>query len=109
MTRAVEFARFAPRQRDDLASTYAAEVPQSGVSHEPGRADDHHLLVCHFVAPKRFLRFYLAEDGGSRESAGGGARLSRAITMKIPLYRGATGFVCEPYLHNVPRPVRPPV
>jgi hypothetical protein len=50
MARAMESARLAPRQRDHLGATCAAEVAQCGVADQPGRTRDHHLLR-HPVAP----------------------------------------------------------
>jgi hypothetical protein len=45
--RAAEIAWLASRQRDDVTTTNAAEVPQSGTADQPGRAGDHHFLACH--------------------------------------------------------------
>ena len=47
MAGAVQLARLAPRQRDQLAPTGATEVAQGGVSYQPGRARDDNLLGRH--------------------------------------------------------------
>ena len=39
-----------------------AEVPQGGISHQPGRARDHDLLVRPFQAPAAIFRLSLADD-----------------------------------------------
>jgi hypothetical protein len=65
MARAIELARLAPRQRHDLASIQCAEVPQGGVSHQPGRAGDHYLLVGHFQLRCDYL-LKLANDDRRR-------------------------------------------
>jgi hypothetical protein len=46
ITSTMEIARLSGRQRDDFASG-RAEVPQGGVSHQPGRARDDDFLVLH--------------------------------------------------------------
>ena len=47
VTGAVELARLAPRQRDHLASTGSAEMPQGSASHQTGGAGHHNLLARH--------------------------------------------------------------
>ena len=44
---AMELARLAARQRYNFAAAGPAEVPQCGISHQPGRARDHYFLVGH--------------------------------------------------------------
>ena len=44
---AMEIARLAARQRYNVAAAGPAEVPQCGISHQPGRARNHNFLVGH--------------------------------------------------------------
>ena len=52
---ALQFARLAARQGDHLASSHTAEMPQGGVSHEPGRARDDNLFDGHSHVLRRDL------------------------------------------------------
>jgi hypothetical protein len=54
---AEELARLAPRQRHNVASTGRAEVPQCGISHQSGRARDHHFLPCHALLRRQLPAF----------------------------------------------------
>jgi hypothetical protein len=47
VTRAIQLARLAPRQRDHLDGGITCEMPQGGVAHETRRTCDHDLLACH--------------------------------------------------------------
>jgi hypothetical protein len=47
MARAVELARLAAGQRNDLDAGIACEMPQGGVADQTRRARDHDLLACH--------------------------------------------------------------
>ena len=60
---AVKLARLATRQRQNVASPDAAEVPQCGISHQSGRARDHHFLVCHSDSNTIFLPSYQTRAG----------------------------------------------
>jgi hypothetical protein len=52
---AVKLARLATRQRQNVASPGAPEVPQCGISHQSSRTCDHHFLVCHAGSSSIFL------------------------------------------------------
>src|SRR3954462_7138150 len=53
MASAVELARLAAGQRDDLDASGALEKPERGVADQPRRARDHNLLARHYVLPER--------------------------------------------------------
>jgi hypothetical protein len=59
----MKLARLAARQRDNLASAQAAEVPQGGVSHEPGRARDNNFLIGHSKTPDAIGPLLLTDGG----------------------------------------------
>jgi len=56
VARPMQLARLPSRQRDNFAPVGCAEVPHGCISHQPGRARDHHLLVRHLQTPGAIAR-----------------------------------------------------
>ncbi len=103
MAGAVELARLAAGQRNDLDAAGALEMPQGGVADQPRRARDHNLLACHYVLPE-LSPVSPSRQGTARQSAalepppGAGAVLTTTLVQDIAsmrLFAPALPFLCS--------------